>query len=274
MLYACAERKVLSERQPARGAAARSASLESISEVSKMQKKQANLLSIIFMSVFLVLSFMPIVFTMTYWKNDAPGVGSATRDWSAGVNLYSRYLPLALLIAAAAAVCIVLSIMKLVGSRSKLAGYAWCAAFAAAGLFVVISCMVMMSSVPNGDPGGTATWGYYGKFEYTPAWGFFIECALLIAVCVFGFLEMRGLLVDGLPANSAADGAAPADSRTDAGASVASSNRKVKTSGENAAGKGAEVDIVDELKKYKELLDSEIITQEEFDKKKKELLGL
>ena len=30
----------------------------------------------------------------------------------------------------------------------------------------------------------------------------------------------------------------------------------------------------DELKKYKELLDSGIITQEEFDAKKKQLLGL
>ena len=239
-----------------------------------MQKKQANLLSIIFMSVFLVLSFMPIVFTMTYWKNDAPGVGSATRDWSAGVNLYSRYLPLALLIAVAAAVCIVLLIMKLVGSRSKLAGYARYAAFAAAGLFVVISLMVMMSSVPNGDPGGTAKWGYYGKYEFTPAWGFFIECALLIAVCVFGFLEMRGLLVDESPANAAAGGTAPAGSPADARANSAGSDRKVKTSGENAAAKNAEADIVNELKKYKELLDSEIITQEEFDKKKKELLGL
>ena len=35
-----------------------------------------------------------------------------------------------------------------------------------------------------------------------------------------------------------------------------------------------ELSITDELKKYKELLDSEIITQEEFDAKKKELLGL
>jgi len=33
-------------------------------------------------------------------------------------------------------------------------------------------------------------------------------------------------------------------------------------------------DSVDEIKKYKELLDSGIITQEEFDAKKKELLGL
>lgn len=31
---------------------------------------------------------------------------------------------------------------------------------------------------------------------------------------------------------------------------------------------------VEELKQYKELIDSEIITQEEFDAKKKQLLGL
>lgn len=35
----------------------------------------------------------------------------------------------------------------------------------------------------------------------------------------------------------------------------------------------ASTSVVDELKNYKELLDSGIITQEEFDKKKKELLG-
>ena len=33
-------------------------------------------------------------------------------------------------------------------------------------------------------------------------------------------------------------------------------------------------DAADELKKYKELLDSGVITQEEFDQKKKQLLGL
>ena len=35
----------------------------------------------------------------------------------------------------------------------------------------------------------------------------------------------------------------------------------------------ASTSVADELKNYKELLDSGIITQEEFDKKKKELLG-
>ena len=35
-----------------------------------------------------------------------------------------------------------------------------------------------------------------------------------------------------------------------------------------------EVDPYEEIKKYKQLLDDGIITEEEFDKKKKELLGL
>ena len=34
------------------------------------------------------------------------------------------------------------------------------------------------------------------------------------------------------------------------------------------------VDVVEELKRYKDLLDSGILTQEEFDAKKKQLLGL
>ena len=68
-----------------------------------MKKSHANLISIASISIFLLLSFMPVIFTMNYWKNEAPGVGHATKAWSEGVSLYSRSLWLALLIAAAAA---------------------------------------------------------------------------------------------------------------------------------------------------------------------------
>lgn len=46
---------------------------------------------------------------------------------------------------------------------------------------------------------------------------------------------------------------------------------------EQAAAKGQNtpaISAADELKKFKELLDSGVITQEEFDAKKKQLLGL
>ena len=43
---------------------------------------------------------------------------------------------------------------------------------------------------------------------------------------------------------------------------------------ESAPSAGKEIDVADELKKYKDLLDSGVITQEDFDAKKQQLLGL
>lgn len=49
---------------------------------------------------------------------------------------------------------------------------------------------------------------------------------------------------------------------------------KVKECKKQKSGQTAAVSAADELKKFKELLDSGVITQEEFDAKKKQLLGL
>lgn len=46
------------------------------------------------------------------------------------------------------------------------------------------------------------------------------------------------------------------------------------TKGNTSSSGGAHISNTDELKKYKELLDNEVITQEEFEAKKKQLLGL
>ena len=50
--------------------------------------------------------------------------------------------------------------------------------------------------------------------------------------------------------------------------------RQTKPTAATAIKQEAPKSDADELKKYKELLDSGIITQEEFDAKKKQLLGL
>ena len=49
--------------------------------------------------------------------------------------------------------------------------------------------------------------------------------------------------------------------------------RKARSAKEQAS-VAPQVSVTDELKKFKELLDLDIITQEEFDAKKKQLLGL
>ncbi len=206
-----------------------------------MKKSHANLISIASISIFLLLSFMPVIFTMNYWKNEAPGVGHATKAWSEGVSLYSRYLWLALLIAAAAAMSITILVMQSLKIRNQLTMFCYFAPLAVTVLFALISCMDIVSTVPNGEPGGTATWGYYGHYEYVPTWGFYIECALLTVVCVISVLGIKGMLTD----NSEA---VPENNGTS--------------------------DVTDQLKKYKELLDNGVLTQEEFESKKKQLLDL
>lgn len=187
------------------------------------------------------LLIMPVIFTMNYWKNEVPGVGHATKAWSEGVSLYSRYLWLALLIAAAAALSITILVMQSLKIRNQLTKFCYFAPLAVTVLFALISCMDIVSTVPNGEPGGTATWGYYGHYEYVPAWGFYIECALLTVVCVISVLGIKGMLTD----NSEA---VPENNGTS--------------------------DVTDQLKKYKELLDNGVLTQEEFEIKKKQLLDL
>ena len=206
-----------------------------------MQKKHASLLSIIFLSVFVVISFMPVVFTMSYWENKAPGVGIAGKDWSVNVSMFSRNIWLSLIILICAIVGVVALTMHYADKDSGFLKYGSYAPIATAALFALYSLINMFSTVPNGEPGGTASWGYYGYYEYTPAWGFFIECALLIVVCVMTILIVKGKVVNAEPKQI----------------SEVNSNN-----------------IADELKKFKELLDSGAITQEEYDEKKRKLLDL
>ena len=125
--------------------------------------------------------------------------------------------------------------------RNRLSKFCYTVPLAVTALFAIISWMDIASTVPNGEPGGTATWGYYGYYEYVPAWGFYVECALLIAICVISVLGIKGLLIETVEA-------VPANLNT--------------------------TDVTDQLKKYKELMDNGVLTQEEFESKKKQLLGL
>ena len=55
---------------------------------------------------------------------------------------------------------------------------------------------------------------------------------------------------------------------------IATANGTSQGAGTSALKNCSQLDAADELKKYKDLLDSGVITQEEFDAKKKQLLGL
>ncbi len=209
-----------------------------------MQKKQASLISLIFLSIFVTLSFMPIIFQNTYWKNDAPGYGEASKSWTAGVSMYSKNLWLAVIMLILAVISITVMALVYADKKSDFLKFVVYAPAATAVVFAILSAIDILTTTPNGEPGGTATWGYYGFYEYAPAWGFFIECALLTTVTVFDILIARGKLINTKVTISKVSESAPILSEAD------------------------------ELKKYKELLDLGVINQEEYDIKKKEILNL
>ena len=105
--------------------------------------------------------------------------------------------------------------------------------------FAVLSIVNISTTVPNGTPYGTATLGYNGYFSHSFGWGWYIAAALLIATSVMSFFVATGRVKD------------------------SDIEKKEKKTTE-----------ADDIVKYKDLLDKGIITQEEFDAKKKQLLGL
>ena len=80
----------------------------------------------------------------------------------------------------------------------------------------------------------------YNYFQYDIFWGFYIECALLLLSCIFSCIAFFTKFQRNISTTNTEN--SPIESKTN------------------------------ELIKYKELLDNGVITQEEFDAKKKELL--
>ena len=104
-------------------------------------------------------------------------------------------------------------------------------------VFIVLSIVAASATTPNGEPAGTATLGYYGHFSYSFAWGYYIAAALLIVPTILSIALAMGHFEDRGSQNES-----------------------------NTA--------LQQITQLKELLDSGVITQEEFDAKKKQLLGL
>lgn len=212
-----------------------------------MKNRTASLTALILLSLFVLLSFMPIVFGEIYWKASTPGVGHYSQVSNSGISFFSNVaLPgfftwIAVFILVFSVFGIVILLMQYIGKSNKLTCFSRYVAIIPTVLFIVLSVLVFLKHVPYGTGEGTATSGYYGYWTYVPAWGFYIECALLIATSVICML-----------------------SKTSAKSSQT----------EYAPRRYIEHSTTDELKKYKELLDIGVITQEEFDAKKKQLLGL
>ncbi|MBQ9937904.1 MAG: SHOCT domain-containing protein [Oscillospiraceae bacterium] len=203
-----------------------------------MTKKNASLLSMISLFVYCIFSFMPCIVTVTYWKASTPGVGIYSSVWSELRGVFGEgTIVWAVVLLVIAVVGIVAMACHYAGKEIPYLKYASFAPAATGVVFIILSIVIVNVTTPNGTPAGTATLGYYGYFAYEFAWGYYLAAALVLVGCVFGYLVAFGQVKDEEPVKNVGDSA-----------------KKVL--------------------QLKELMDAGAITQEEFEQKKKELLGL
>lgn len=209
-----------------------------------MKKRDLSLVGFVLLGVFTAFCFIPIIYKVSYWKADTPGRGIYTHLWDELVNLFGYWE-----YGASAIFGILTILFSLIGISAlilqftdKQSTYIKWATFSPAGAFLcylIQTAVYALGSVPNGEPAGTATSGYYGHWECALGWGGYIAFGLIIAVSVISVLIGLDKVKNPPPVS-----------------------------------KSSSVESADVLMKYKDLLDRGIITQEEFDTKKKQLLGM
>lgn len=229
-----------------------------------MNKQHVTLIALFSMVAFTVMSFTPAIYTFEYWKAETPGRGAYKQLWGVNVSILGSVRILAILTVAFAVITTVVLIMHLIdkkviltisGKPTDVLKYAIYSPMATALLFFLHFLFTTLKNIPDGEPGGTATSGYYGYYSYSAAWGLYVEFFLLIIACIMAFMIASGKTIESPAAVPATE--TPGAPNVPA---VPSSD---------VTGKA-----FDDLKKYKELLDEGILSQEEFDRKKKELLDL
>lgn len=234
-------------------------------------KKNVNLIALIFQAVAAVSLFLPWMYAESYYGPSDSYYGGFTVYRTLGIGFFGGtadgpgffgYLTLIVMIAA-----IVLLALQLSGKKlgvEKIANFVPAAAFV---LFLLTSIIRFLSRTPNGgesinDPLCNGWW------TYGPGWLFFIVAALQLATAVLAILMGLGKFKDtpkaaypyGYPGYNP-------NATFPAGTNPAPNATFSPTPGFTG-------DVADELKKLKGLLDAGVITQEEFDAKKKQLLQL
>lgn len=210
-----------------------------------MQKKYASLLSLIFQSIFVALSFVPVAFAEKEFVPKNGYFGWWHMRWYHKEIMYEVDLGLALTVLLLSIISIVIMILIYTDKKPGLSKYCTVPPLAAIVSLVVLAIKyVDKDFCYNGEKYVRANLeSLYGRDykTYDLEWGFFIECALLITVIVLNILITRG---------------------------------KFKNTKVIKAKSVPSISNADELRKYKELFDNGVINQEEYDTKKKEILKL
>ena len=202
-------------------------------------KRRAALITLIFDAVALVGLFLPGVYTMSYWMvNLEYGWGAYTRSWSQAVNFLSVPTEgpglVTYLALLALAASVVVMGLMMGGKLGKGAKGGPVAALPALAFVLVLLAAILRMNARIEN-------SEYGYWTFSFGWILYLILALSLAAGVLSLLLAAGKFRDTVPAAAAA---------------------------------ATRMDAADELAKYKSLLDAGAISQDEYDAKKKELLGL
>lgn len=201
-------------------------------------KKKATLIALIFQCVTIVSLFLPWIFNEEYWKLETGTIGTFRLHHVTPMNFFGGSAQgggiLCYLTALVMALAVVALVLLMSGKTGK---FTQIGAYAPAASFLLLLAATIYRCATRVDNGFIEISGHW---YIKMGWLLYIVIALQLAAAVLSFLLARNKFKDDEP------------KRTDA-----------------AVGSGAA-----ELKQFKDLLDTGAITQEEYEAKKKELLGL
>ena len=215
-------------------------------------KAKYSFISLIMLVIYTFFSFMEGVWVSRYWRQTGYGQHSLAEEipWMA----YYRLIP-SVIILLFVVLGIIVMILRL-ANKENFATKKGVFMPAVAFLIFVILAIYNVTTAETVIHSGVR----YGYTEYGVGWAFYVCIVSLFIAAAIGVMmgigkikELNPSMADITPANSSN---APKDS----GITVSSHDPNYST--------------IDELKKYKELLDTGVITQDEFDAKKKQLMGL
>ena len=190
-----------------------------------MKKKIANAVNLLLLIVSFIILMIPCMDVV--YKNTA-----YAKENASALFMISKYpgnaLPMYLLYAVCAIMCIISIISKNKGKDSRLQGV----------MSIVLMLSVNWNLITCGRKAEIITNNFPKEL---------IEIVLFLIIVV-AFAKRSNVIVN--------------------------TSKNVENEKQQVMNNSEEITLADELKKYKDLLDSGTITQEEFDAKKKQLLGL
>lgn len=211
-------------------------------------KRILSFISFLMLSSFCTLSFLPIMFKLLWWKREKDSWGGYLHRHSPSndqlYNLFSEdTAPISYIVFAFAIVGLFAFILHFIRKKSAILNLLT--------FSPIVSCILLAITtylrVKRYTVDDELERELYSYGEYTLGWGLYISFAILIIVSIFSFLVVLDKGGDTI---------------------IKYVNEKHESADLSRSS------IMDELTAYKDLFDKGVITKDEFEAKKKQLLGL